>query len=279
MSRWPRFTQPLEDLRSGRPEPYIEEFLVSAATLLEKERKDLKVLDVGCGRGDRVAWLLAEGWNAYGADVEYVQQGERWLDNEGFGAGRLRVINNYRLPFEQPFDIVLSYQVLEHVPDLDLFLAGIVDISRKGTLGLHICPGAWRPIEPHMKTPIAHWFPKGPSRRAAIRTAVTLGLANGHFAGLPTRERARLYADFSEQETFWRRPAAMQRAFRRHNIQAEFNRTAAEKLSHKLSRLPGPVLWPISLVYGSMWACYVKTTQLAPMGDPVGGHRVLREYR
>ena len=261
-SQWPRFEHPLSRLDSGEPEPYVAAFLDRATGA--RPRTEVKVLDVGCGRGDRVAWLLGQGWDAYGADVQYVEPGARFLAERGFGEDRLRTIENYRLPFDDlaPFDIVLSYQVIEHIPDIDAFLDGILRIGRPGTLGLHACPGAWRPIEPHMHAPIVHWLPKGRPRRAAIRLALRAGLTIDHFADRPLDERAEIFAHFSETETYYRTPRALGEAFARTGQRARFTEAAAAKLQRRLS-LPRPVALALGAVYERGWACYVLTNQTA----------------
>lgn len=266
-SRWVRFNEPLSSMRARGPEPFVQSFLEEVRADLGRDRGEVSVLDVGCGRGDVVAWLLSEGWDAYGADVEYVEQGSRFIEEQGYGAHRLRLIEDYHLPFEGPFDIVLSNQVLEHIPDIDAFVAGIAKVSRPGTAGLHVCPGAWRPIEPHMKTPLAHYVPK-PYRRPAIRAALRLGLANDHFADQPDDERAEIYTEFSRTETFYRSHRALKEAFARHDHEAEA--AEAEKLDGRL-----PLSSLVAPVYGTFWACYLTTSYNPSEYDPVGCEKVL----
>jgi SAM-dependent methyltransferase len=274
-SQWPRFKTPLSSLDSGEPEAYVAAFLDRAAG--GRARSEVKVLDVGCGRGDRVAWLLGQGWDAYGADVQYVEPGARFLAERGYGEDRLRSIDGYRLPFEDvaPFDVVLSYQVLEHIPDIDAFLDGIRSIGRPGTVGLHACPGAWRPIEPHMHAPVVHWLPKGRFRRAAIRVALRLGMTIDHFEDRPLDERAEIFAHFSETETFYRSPRALGEAFVRAGHRARFTEAAAQKLQQRLS-LPRPVALALGAVYERGWACYILTEQTATAEPSNGAGRPLR---
>lgn len=266
MSTWPRFTKPLASAESGQPEPYVSQFLDEVTAEIGRKRSLIRVLDVGCGRGDRVAWLLSEGWDAYGADVQYVEQGCRWLDDEGYGPRRLRLIDDYRLPFDDiaPFDIILSYQVLEHIPDIDAFTAGIAAVSRQGTIGLHACPAAWRPVEPHMHAPLVHWVPKGPLRKHAIKTALRLGWTNDHFADLSLDERTEHYNHFSETETFYRSRRTLREAFARRDQRAEFDEVTTAKLRVRLpslDRIPPHLVVPLAKVYGTFGSCYVKTTQ------------------
>lgn len=277
VSQWIRFSEPLTSADQGEPEPYIAAWLDHATRATGRPRAEVRVLDVGCGRGDRVAWLLEQGWDAYGADVEYVEQGDQWLAEQGHGEGRLRVIDDYRLPFDDiaPFDIVLSWQVLEHIPHFERFVAGIAAVSRTGTRGLHVCPGAWMPVETHMQLPFVHWLPKGPLRRAAIRAELALGLGRDHFADRPTKERAEIFANFSETEVFYRPPASQLAAFEKFDISATFADTVGAKLRAVKPGLPPRLATPLGAVYGRLRGCYISTTQMAP--DPVGHGSPLSE--
>jgi SAM-dependent methyltransferase len=272
LSEWPRFEESLTTAESGRPEPYIAAFLERATSTLGIPRAEVKVLDVGCGRGDRVAWLLQEGWDAYGADVgqAYLEQGLGYLAKSGFGNDRLRLIEDYRLPFarEAPFDVILSYQVLEHVPDIAAFAQGIAVVGRIGTQGLHVCPGRLRPIEPHMKAPFVHWFPKGPSRRLAIRAALVLGLTNDHFADRTLDERTELFNRFSEDETFYRTFRDLSSAFAQSGQRATVDSATADKLRMRFRRVPAGFATRLGRIYGTMWACYMETEQMSVAPRP-----------
>src|SRR4051794_7691456 len=63
------------------PEPFTVKFLNDARTQFGSETK-ARILDVGCGRGDTVAWLCENGWDACGVDVDdrYLANGRQYLD-------------------------------------------------------------------------------------------------------------------------------------------------------------------------------------------------------
>lgn len=148
----------------------------------------MRVLDVGCGRGDTVAWLRAQGWDAYGVDVdaEYLERGRAYLDGAGDDPSRLRLAReDLSFPFEDGFfDIVLSDQAIEHVEDLEALAAEVARVSAAGSRGLHIYPARWYPVEPHLKTPFTHWLPKGQPRRAAEAACLRTGLAAPYFPSI-----------------------------------------------------------------------------------------------
>ena len=269
-SHWVRFTEPLTSADAGRPEPYVLQWLEQQTARLGCKRSEVKVIDVGCGRGDRVAWLLDQGWDAYGCDVEYVDEGSAWLEERGHGPNRLRVIEDYRLPFETeaPFDVVLSYQVMEHIPHFDKFVAGITDVGRPGTTGLHVCPGAWMPIETHMQLPFVHWLPKGRARGLAIKLGLRAGLGRPHFADRPVAERARRFEQFSRTEVFYRSPRLQSAAFQWGGHDTAFARVVGEKLQTNVS-MPATLATALGSAYGRLRGCYLETVQRDD--DPTDG--------
>ena len=227
----------LEPLTAGRPsEPYVHAFLNELAA--GRPRGSVRVLDLGCGRGEFVAWLVEQGWDAWGADVEarYVANGRQLLGD------RLRVTDG-RLPFDDEFfDVVLSFEVLEHVADLNDFARDLARVTRPEARGLHRFPAKWTPIETHMLIPVAHWLPKGRVRQCALRLVLAAHLDAGYFSEFTLDERVAIYAQYSDQETFYRRIPNIEATFRRSGFEADARtgKRAAQKLDHPT--LPRPVL-------------------------------------
>jgi 2-polyprenyl-3-methyl-5-hydroxy-6-metoxy-1,4-benzoquinol methylase len=263
----PRFTEhrghskitPLQGLEKGKPEPFVEAFIRKVT-----ERKpDARILDVGCGRGDRVAWLLDQGYDAWGSEISetYIARGNPFLAASGFGDDRLRLMTDIGQPFDQPFDLILSDQVVEHVHDIDLFAASLSAVSYPGTQGLHVFPASWRPIEPHMKAPLVHWLPKGPLRRAAIMAALRVGLAAEYFADMSAAERLAIYSTFSETETFYRSHQSLRIAFAQHGTICKTQQVAAEKLRMRLPWLPAAFTPLAAATYGWFASTYMSTKQ------------------
>lgn len=73
-----------------------------------RDRKNIKILDFGCGAGNPANALVERGYDAYGCDV---------VNSDLFsGSGRLRLIAKQpqRMPFDDNgFDIVTSTSLLE----------------------------------------------------------------------------------------------------------------------------------------------------------------------
>lgn len=244
-SSLPRFTEhsghmKLQPLReSVQPNEVFVDWLNKATG--DRARRDVRVLDLGCGRGGTVAWLVEQGWDAHGIDVDarYIEQGLEMLGD------RLIAVSGGRNPHpDGAFDIVISDQVFEHLPDLSSVAAETARVTKPGGRGLHVFPAKWRWREPHMLTPLVHWFPKGPVRRLAIRAALKMGYAAPYFTDLAPAERAEVFATYSEQETYYRSVREIVGTLRSVGLDVDVrdvSRAAVEvKLGRTLPALLGP---------------------------------------
>jgi SAM-dependent methyltransferase len=259
-----RKNQPLDTTSYGAPEPIVLE-------LLQRHKRSsqgpVRVLDVGCGRGSRVAWLCEQGWDAWGYDVvpAYIASGRPFFDRRGWGGERLRLItaDGDGVPFDDAaFDIVLSHMVIEHVADLESFVAGVARVTKLGGVGLHAFPAAFRPIEPHLHQPFVHWLPKGRIRRAAITAAVRTGLGVDYFSELGVTTKAEIYATFSETETFYRLRRTVARTFAAHGLEVDLREVPERKMQYKLGPyFPGHALPLAALAYSLFMRSYVATVK------------------
>ncbi len=144
-----RHEKPVEDTYAQRApgqRKLVTFFSGIAADLGRPISPGASVLDFGCGDGGAVDAWQATGRDAYGCDFQLDRPNEH-----------LRLIEApYRLPFpDATFDIVVSYQVLEHVQDHDAAFSEICRVLKPGAIGLHLFPGRWTPIEPHLLVPLA----------------------------------------------------------------------------------------------------------------------------
>lgn len=114
-----------------------------------------RLLDVGCGNGDVVATLNANGWRAEGVDVDpaAVELARR----RGLSV-KVGSLQEQGYP-EASFDAVIHRHVIEHVPDPLALLAECQRILKPGGLLVSITPNAlswghrrfgrsWFPLEP-----------------------------------------------------------------------------------------------------------------------------------
>lgn len=236
---------------------------------------DVRVLDVGCGRGDTVAWLIGQGYDAFGVDVEsdYVERGNDHLRRQGLGEGRLRVASgNGAYPFgDGSFDVVLSYQVVEHVADLDLFVREIARVSAPSALGLHNYPARWRPVESHTAVPLAHWLPKGRLRALATELALRVGLGHDYWSDLSVRDRARVFTRYSEDCTYYRSITGVRRAFASAGQDVDVRGAVCRKL-----RFYRPTWSPLAVRAAAVPFRHLQTVVLETRRQPARTGKVTR---
>lgn len=137
------------------------------------------VLDYGCGGGQIVGLLRSRGIDAHGCDKYY--GGGDWSSNVPPSIAQyIHRMSDDRIPFDaETFDIVLSNQVMEHVPDLGAVSREIARVLKPGGLVIHVFPdgGVWR--EGHCGIPFLHWFPKHSRPRVYYAAALyKLGLGS-----------------------------------------------------------------------------------------------------
>lgn len=230
----------LTSIENYHVESELWAFLRDVARDRAKHRAELRILDIGCGRGELTAWLLTKGWDAWGVDTsaQYIANGRPYFERAGLPADRLRVIEDDGPPFEAAFfDVVVSNQVLEHVADLSTFTAGIRRVSKPGAVGYHIYPGRRILIEPHLRAPLVHWLPKGRSRRLAIMAAIAAGTSVDYFPNYSLRERTRIHASYIEQNTFYRSRREIATTFAKARMRCEFRVRAPDELRGAVQRL------------------------------------------
>lgn len=226
-----------------------------------RDRESFRVLDLGCGRGGTVAWLLEQGWDAYGMDVD-----KRYVDNGVglVGRDRLAVLTGDEYPYPAHyFDAVISDQVLEHVADIDHLAREVARVTAHGGGGLHIFPAKWIYREPHMLTPPVHWLPKGRARRAAITAMLRAGRAAPLFADRPLAERAAIFSTYSDEETFYRPLRRIRVAFEQAGLVTDVRRPSVDQVQVKLGRPLPPVVADLAgLAYRATRLGIVETTRL-----------------
>lgn len=245
--------------RSSDPGPSVAAWL--ARVSMGRDRSTMRVLDVGCGRGDTVAWLVEQGFDAFGIDVraDYVANGVALL-----GPKRLAVLGDHGYPYpDRYFDVVLSNQVFEHVADLAQLASEVARTTTPGGRGLHVFPAKWIFDEPHLHAPMVHWLPKGRLRRAAIGVALRTGRAAPYFLDRSVSDRVEIFAKYSEEETFYRRPAEICRILEAAGLAVDVGECSRERVLFKLGNppLPSPVARFAGWAYRTTRVMYLTTVK------------------
>lgn len=158
--------------------------------MIEKGR----VLVDGCGLGMYVEKLGAFSDRVHGLDIELdrvAEAGQR-LNKLVCGVGEY-------LPYaNEPFDAVLSHEVIEHVNDDAAAVREIVRVLRSGGRLVLFCPNRWYPVETHGiywrgrylfgNIPLVNYLPDSIRNRLAphVRAYTGRGLRK-LFGGLPVR--------------------------------------------------------------------------------------------
>lgn len=201
----------------------------------------LRILDIGCGRGDLVYRLRALGARAFGVEIEprYLASGKALNEIRDDFAVLSIAQPGQPLPYPDGyFDRVVSFQVLEHVADLDAVAGEVARVLRPGGKTVHVLPAKYRVREPHYFLPFVHWLPKNRWRKRAISTLLALGLARSVLPGHRLSARAQSIYAYANEQTFYRAPGRITKAFTNAGLVADTAGGARALIKSRLPWLP-----------------------------------------
>jgi 2-polyprenyl-3-methyl-5-hydroxy-6-metoxy-1,4-benzoquinol methylase len=157
---------------TGTRDTYVAGRRVARELSLSIDLEGLRVLDVGCGFGGALLAMSDAGARAIGLEYadDSLQVCRERLALHGVTAALVRG-NAFALPFpDQAFDVVVSMEVLEHVPRRAAFIAELARVLRPGGMLYLSFPNlfSWTNLvrDPHyqlagvtaMPLPIARWY-------------------------------------------------------------------------------------------------------------------------
>jgi SAM-dependent methyltransferase len=160
-----------------------------------------RVLDDGCGVGVYLERLAAQSMRTHGVEFDFARSAEaaRRLSQAASGRGLVAQARAERLPYAAAaFDLVLSHEVLEHVPDDRGAVQEILRVLRPGGRLVLFAPNRGYPFETHGvywrgtyhfgNIPLINYLPDPLRRRLAphVRAYTRRGLER-LFADLPAR--------------------------------------------------------------------------------------------
>jgi SAM-dependent methyltransferase len=104
-------------------------------------RPSLRALEIGCGGGSLLHKLKTSGLDIIGVETspERIEESHR-----AYGPLPIQHISGSSLPFpDECFDMVLSFDVFEHIPDSDAHLAEVRRVLKPGGWYLLQTPNKW----------------------------------------------------------------------------------------------------------------------------------------
>jgi SAM-dependent methyltransferase len=141
----------------------------------------IAVLDMGCGDGKILEYLLDYGYDLYGYDLASSNEALKKRLGPYFGDSydeHLKITPSDRtIPFDDnSFDVVYSNQVFEHVRFFEKMMSECARVLKPGGILLANFPLATYPIEGHLRVPFAHWIPPGRFRVKYLQLCYASGL-------------------------------------------------------------------------------------------------------
>lgn len=82
------------------------------------------VLDIGCGRGQFIELMIKQNKKAFGCDISQVLINKLHLPGAILRWGSMSEI-----PFQNSFDLVTAFDVLEHIPEAEIEMS-LVELNR-----------------------------------------------------------------------------------------------------------------------------------------------------
>lgn len=165
----------------GKPAEYGQEILRRRARLTNRmvNLQGKTILDFGCGNGAQTCEFLQAGGKIIAVDIDLhdLKVFSSYLHNIGASTVLPVQYDGARLPIASTsIDVILSYEVLEHVPDESAALHELHRVLRpQGRLIISVpnkwwvfeTHGAYLPLLPWNRVPFFSWLPRPLHRRFA----------------------------------------------------------------------------------------------------------------
>lgn len=129
---------------------------------LEKELKDCRVLDIGCGPGGLAIPLAGRVREIVGIDIAeaVVQKSREMAREQGMDNAAFEVKSIFDLECEKEYDVVLASDLIEHVVDQRRAVEIIVRCTNVGGIFYLTTNNRLWPIEGHYYLPFLSYLPK-----------------------------------------------------------------------------------------------------------------------
>jgi ubiquinone/menaquinone biosynthesis C-methylase UbiE len=142
------------------------QYLLSVVEQIAEKNPSITILDYGCGRGQIIKLARSKNLDMYGVDVFHNRSSIiQDLSEEKLFGNIIREIKDDHLPFtDKFFDLIISNQVFEHVPDLDKVFHEIHRVLKPTGTMFALFPSKEIFREGHTGIPFLHWFSKNKTR-------------------------------------------------------------------------------------------------------------------
>ncbi|MBZ0166094.1 MAG: methyltransferase domain-containing protein [Candidatus Omnitrophica bacterium] len=158
---------------SQNPTPEDEYSSHAVVTDANRYRKALKIihllqeyvqlqscdlLDIGTGSGHVISRIARVCKSATSVNVE-----DERVIKDGY---HFQQVPDVSLPFaDESFDVVISNQVIEHIPPQEEHIKEIYRVLKKGGVVYMATPSKYAVIEPHFRLPFLSWLPRSVADR------------------------------------------------------------------------------------------------------------------
>lgn len=138
----------------------VKEVLYIASNNLNRQVKDLKILDVGCGTGEYAIEFAkyvkkVVGVEPYKKTYKIACENKRKSYSKAIFVNKL--IENYESL--ERFDLVISLATVEHMPNVELSFWKVFELLKTGGLIYLTAPNKLWPYEHHYRLPFLSWIP------------------------------------------------------------------------------------------------------------------------
>jgi len=158
----------------GRPADYTDRIIQRRLNLVNKidnfTGKNLSLLDIGCGNGASTFGLSGQMKYCLGVEItdEHLAEFEAFKEKNEITNCEYKVLNIEKNSLPEPFDRIISFEVIEHLEDeasvasyyQSLKTGGVMAISVPNKWWLFETHGAKLPLLPWNRVPFFSWLPR-----------------------------------------------------------------------------------------------------------------------
>lgn len=151
------------------------DFIVDSIEQVKK--KDLRILDVGCGNGNISLALGSLGYNILGVDIDPVSI-EKANEINQFSNVRFQVYDANQFNLTDQFDAIVCSEVLEHLKNPEDLVKTLHSILKPGGVFIATVPNGWGPRELFITKPM-QWLHEKHLDQPFFKLKRVLGYSGG----------------------------------------------------------------------------------------------------